>query len=134
MTINGEQVKLQIWDTVSRTRACLFFVVACVFRHCAIPQTLTCVCACVRVCACARVRLQAGQEKFRSVTRSYYRGACGCLLVYDITRRETFEHVTSWLEDCRKYANKDITITVIGNKVDLEDQVCDISFSIFLQF
>eukprot|EP00028_Trichosphaerium_sp_Am-I-7-wt_P000763 CAMPEP_0168522382 /NCGR_PEP_ID=MMETSP0405-20121227/9315_1 /TAXON_ID=498012 /ORGANISM="Trichosphaerium sp, Strain Am-I-7 wt" /LENGTH=206 /DNA_ID=CAMNT_0008543975 /DNA_START=19 /DNA_END=639 /DNA_ORIENTATION=+ len=63
----------------------------------------------------------AGQEKFRSITRSYYRGAAGALLVYDITRRETFEHVSSWLEDCRKYSNGNIVIMLIGNKVDLEN-------------
>jgi len=62
----------------------------------------------------------AGQEKFRSITRSYYRGAAGCLLVYDITRRETFEHLPSWLEDCRKYASQNITIILIGNKSDIE--------------
>lgn len=44
----------------------------------------------------------AGQESFRSITRSYYRGACGALLVYDITRRETFNHLGSWLEDVRQ--------------------------------
>eukprot|EP01111_Echinosteliopsis_oligospora_P001487 TRINITY_DN12241_c0_g1_i1.p1 TRINITY_DN12241_c0_g1~~TRINITY_DN12241_c0_g1_i1.p1 ORF type:complete len:206 (+),score=27.76 TRINITY_DN12241_c0_g1_i1:80-697(+) len=64
----------------------------------------------------------AGQEKFRSITRSYYRGAAGALLVYDITRRETFEHLTTWLEDCRKYSSSDITIILIGNKSDLESQ------------
>jgi len=71
-----------------------------------------------------QVKLQiwdtAGQEKFRSITRSYYRGAAGALLVYDITRRETFEHLSSWLEDCLKYSNANIVITVIGNKCDLE--------------
>merc|ERR1712214_167019 len=41
----------------------------------------------------------AGQESFRSITRSYYRGAAGALLVYDITRRDTFNHLTTWLED-----------------------------------
>lgn len=64
----------------------------------------------------------AGQEKFRSITRSYYRGAAGALLVFDLTRRETFEHLTSWLEDCRKYSSSDITIILIGNKCDLEQQ------------
>ena len=63
----------------------------------------------------------AGQEKFRSITHSYYRGAVGALLVYDITRRETFEHVTTWLDDCKKYSNQDITIMLIGNKADLEN-------------
>eukprot|EP01092_Planopodium_desertum_P012572 TRINITY_DN595_c0_g1_i1.p1 TRINITY_DN595_c0_g1~~TRINITY_DN595_c0_g1_i1.p1 ORF type:complete len:208 (-),score=14.78 TRINITY_DN595_c0_g1_i1:119-742(-) len=62
----------------------------------------------------------AGQEKFRSITRSYYRGAAGALLVYDITRRETFEHVESWLEDCKKYSNQNLTIMLIGNKSDLD--------------
>jgi len=64
----------------------------------------------------------AGQEKFKSITRSYYRGAAGALLVFDITRRETFEHLASWLEDCRKYSSSDITIILIGNKSDLENQ------------
>lgn len=40
----------------------------------------------------------AGQENFRSITRSYYRSAIGALLVYDITRRETFAHVKTWLD------------------------------------
>merc|ERR1711934_947193 len=64
----------------------------------------------------------AGQEKFRSITRSYYRGAAGALLVYDITRRETFEHLQSWLEDCRRYSNQNIVIMLIGNKCDLENK------------
>eukprot|EP01133_Synstelium_polycarpum_P003903 gene3903-4517_t len=62
----------------------------------------------------------AGQEKFRSITRAYYRGALGALIVYDITRRETFESLTSWLSDCRKYSTGDVTIALIGNKCDLE--------------
>ncbi|XP_058738372.1 ras-related protein RABB1b [Vicia villosa] len=61
----------------------------------------------------------AGQESFRSITRSYYRGAAGALLVYDITRRETFNHLASWLEDARQHANPNMTITLIGNKGDL---------------
>ena len=61
----------------------------------------------------------AGQESFRSITRSYYRGAAGALLVYDITRRETFDHLTSWLEDARQHANPNMTIMLIGNKADL---------------
>mmetsp|Transcript_22028 Transcript_22028/g.32748 ORF Transcript_22028/g.32748 Transcript_22028/m.32748 type:complete len:207 (+) Transcript_22028:887-1507(+) len=64
----------------------------------------------------------AGQEKFRSITRSYYRGASGALLVYDITRRDTFEHLTSWLDDCKQFSNENIVIMLIGNKCDLESQ------------
>ena len=62
----------------------------------------------------------AGQESFRSITRSYYRGAAGALLVYDITRKETFEHMRSWLEDARAHSNNDMAIVLVGNKSDLE--------------
>ena len=62
----------------------------------------------------------AGQESFRSITRSYYRGAAGALLVYDITRRDTFNHLTSWLDDARTHSNSNMTIMLIGNKSDLE--------------
>lgn len=62
----------------------------------------------------------AGQESFRSITRSYYRGAAGALLVYDITRRETFNHLTRWLEEARHNASSDMVVMLIGNKSDLE--------------
>ncbi|KAK2353804.1 ras-related protein RABB1c [Trifolium repens] len=61
----------------------------------------------------------AGQETFRSITRSYYRGAIGALLVYDITRRETFIHLANWLKDSREHATSNIIIMLIGNKSDL---------------
>lgn len=62
----------------------------------------------------------AGQESFRSITRSYYRGAAGALLVYDITRRDTFNHLTTWLEDARQHSSSNMVIMLIGNKSDLE--------------
>ncbi|KAF7491786.1 Ras-related protein Rab-2A [Sarcoptes scabiei] len=64
----------------------------------------------------------AGQEAFRSITRSYYRGAAGALLVYDITRRETFNHLTTWLEDARQHSNSSMVIMLIGNKCDLDSR------------
>jgi len=79
ITIDGKQIKLQIWDT-------------------------------------------AGQEAFRSITRSYYRGAAGALLVYDITRRETFNHLTTWLDDARQHSNSNMVIMLIGNKSDLDSR------------
>lgn len=63
---------------------------------------------------------QAGQESFKSITRSYYRGAAGALLVYDITRRDTYNHLTRWLEEVRQNGNPDMTIMLIGNKCDLD--------------
>eukprot|EP01130_Rhizamoeba_saxonica_P010830 TRINITY_DN4465_c0_g1_i2.p1 TRINITY_DN4465_c0_g1~~TRINITY_DN4465_c0_g1_i2.p1 ORF type:complete len:219 (+),score=51.55 TRINITY_DN4465_c0_g1_i2:39-695(+) len=64
----------------------------------------------------------AGQERFRSVTRSYYRGTAGCLLVYDITNRESYNNVPHWLDDARKLATSDLVICLVGNKVDLADE------------
>ena len=62
----------------------------------------------------------AGQERFRSVTRSYYRGAAGALLVYDISSRETYTNLMSWLSDARTLANPNIVIILVGNKKDME--------------
>ncbi|CAH2329662.1 ras-related Rab-4B [Pelobates cultripes] len=62
----------------------------------------------------------AGQERFRSVTRSYYRGAAGALLVYDIASRETYNALTNWLTDARTLASPNIIIILCGNKKDLD--------------
>eukprot|EP00612_Vaucheria_litorea_P008727 CAMPEP_0171475764 /NCGR_PEP_ID=MMETSP0946-20130122/3187_1 /TAXON_ID=109269 /ORGANISM="Vaucheria litorea, Strain CCMP2940" /LENGTH=201 /DNA_ID=CAMNT_0012005893 /DNA_START=25 /DNA_END=627 /DNA_ORIENTATION=- len=62
----------------------------------------------------------AGQESFRSITRSYYRRAAGALLVYDVTRRDTFNHLTRWLEEAKENTHPDMIIMLIGNKSDLE--------------
>ncbi|KAL1404022.1 hypothetical protein pipiens_001736 [Culex pipiens pipiens] len=71
-----------------------------------------------------KIKLQiwdtAGQERFRAVTRSYYRGAAGALMVYDITRRSTYNHLSSWLTDTRNLTNPSTVIFLIGNKSDLE--------------
>ena len=64
----------------------------------------------------------AGQEAFQAITRTYYKGAIGALLVYDITRKETFTHVTKWLEDVRTNSSKNVTVILIGNKKDLDDK------------
>lgn len=61
----------------------------------------------------------AGQETYKSITRSYFRGASGALLVFDITRRATFNHVTDWLNDLRQIAEEGIIVVLVGNKSDL---------------
>ncbi len=72
-----------------------------------------------------RVKVQiwdtAGQDSFRSITRSYYRGAAGVLLVYDITRKSSFDHLASWLDDLHMHGGSDMVITLVGNKCDLEE-------------
>lgn len=64
----------------------------------------------------------AGQETYKSVTRSYFRGASGALLVFDLSRKSTFQHVTDWLNDLRQIAEPDIVIVLVGNKADLTQQ------------
>ena len=62
----------------------------------------------------------AGQENFRSITRSYYRTAVAAIVVYDVTKRKSFEKVENWLKELKENAQENITIAVVGNKIDLE--------------
>ncbi|XP_021814954.1 ras-related protein RABA3 [Prunus avium] len=64
----------------------------------------------------------AGQERYRAVTSAYYRGALGAMLVYDITKRQTFDHVARWVEELRAHADSSIVIMLVGNKADLGEQ------------
>ena len=77
--MDGQKVKLQIWDT-------------------------------------------AGEERFKNIQASYYKGANGILVVYDITNRESFEHLNNWLIEIEKNGNKNVYKLLIGNKSDLEDE------------
>lgn len=61
----------------------------------------------------------AGQERYRAITSAYYRGAVGALLVYDITKKQTFDNTERWLTELREHADDDIVILLVGNKSDL---------------
>lgn len=79
--IDGQQVKLQIWDT-------------------------------------------AGQEKFRAITKAYYRGAHGILVVFDISRRDTFNQTRMWIDSIKDSTEASpIDVILVGNKSDLERAV-----------
>lgn len=62
----------------------------------------------------------AGQERYRAITSAYYRGAVGALLVYDVTKKETFADVEKWLAELRDHADSKIVIMLTGNKCDLQ--------------
>jgi len=62
----------------------------------------------------------AGQERYRAITSAYYRGAVGALLVYDITKTETYGDVEKWLRELRDHADSNIVIMLVGNKSDLK--------------
>ncbi|KAL8128877.1 hypothetical protein V2J09_018032 [Rumex salicifolius] len=63
----------------------------------------------------------AGQERFRAVTSAYYRGAVGALLVYDVSRRQTFDSVGRWLNELNTHSDMNVVTILVGNKSDLND-------------
>ncbi|KAK5580404.1 hypothetical protein RB653_000421 [Dictyostelium firmibasis] len=63
----------------------------------------------------------AGQERFNNITSSYYRGANGVMIVYDITNQESFYNLKKWLGDVEYYAGPNISKIIVGNKCDLEE-------------
>ncbi|MXQ94227.1 hypothetical protein E5288_WYG004046 [Bos mutus] len=68
----------------------------------------------------------AGQERFRTLTPSYYRGAQGVILVYDVTRRDTFVKLDNWLNELETYCTRnDIVNMLVGNKIDKENREVD---------
>ncbi|KAK1396794.1 RAB GTPase-like [Heracleum sosnowskyi] len=62
----------------------------------------------------------AGQERYRAITSAYYRGAVGAFIVYDITKRQTFDNVQRWLRELRDHADSNIVLMMAGNKSDLK--------------
>ena len=64
----------------------------------------------------------AGQEKYKSITNAYYKGAKGAFVVYDITNKNSFDNADNWLNNLRASADKKCSIILIGNKSDLENK------------
>ena len=63
----------------------------------------------------------AGQDRFRSITKNYYKGAHGIILIYDITNQKTFENVKNWINQIKEEVSNKVTIILVGNKIDDED-------------
>ena len=64
----------------------------------------------------------AGAESFRSITRAYYKNSVCAFIVYDITKRETFENVQVWLDDIKNQCPQTVLLVLVGNKLDLENE------------
>ena len=71
------------------------------------------------MCLCGAQWDTAGQERFRTITSSYYRGAHGIIIVYDMTDADSFKHVQQWLKEIEKYAADSVNKLLVGNKADL---------------
>jgi len=73
-----------------------------------------------------KVKLQiwdtAGTESFRSITKGYYKGSIGAFLVYDVTNKQSFTHVQSWLDELQQAGSSSMIVCLVGNKSDLMDQ------------
>ncbi len=64
----------------------------------------------------------AGQDKFRAITRNYYKGANGIILIYDVTNINTYENIKKWLNEIKEEISDKVSIILIGNKIDNENQ------------
>ncbi|XP_022090884.1 ras-related protein Rab-8A-like [Acanthaster planci] len=73
-----------------------------------------------------KIKLQiwdtAGQDRFRTITTAYYRGAMGIMLVYDITNHKSFENISNWIRNIEEHASSDVEKMILGNKCDMEDR------------
>jgi len=63
-----------------------------------------------------------GQEKFKTITRTYYRNKNGCILVFDLTNKNSFIEIEKWIEDLLIYGSKEMVLILVGNKLDLEKE------------
>ncbi|EFO18415.1 RAB-10 protein [Loa loa] len=73
-----------------------------------------------------KIKLQiwdtAGQERFHTITTSYYRGAMGIMLVYDITNAKSFDNIAKWLRNIDEHASEDVEKMLLGNKCDMGER------------
>ena len=65
----------------------------------------------------------AGQDRFRAITRNYYKGANGIILIYDITNLQSYENVKNWIAQIREQANPNVVIYLAGNKIDVVEEL-----------
>ena len=63
----------------------------------------------------------AGQDRFRSITKNYYKGAHGIILIYDVTEQKSFDNVKNWMAQIKEEVSERVSIVLVGNKIDDED-------------
>ena len=80
------------------------------------------------------ITIENFQERFRTITTAYYRGAMGIMLVYDITNEKSFDNIKNWIRNIEEHASADVEKMILGNKCDMNDrrQVIDRYEQIFV--
>ena len=64
----------------------------------------------------------AGQDRFRAITKNYYKGANGIILIYDVTNLQSYENVKNWIAQIKESANQNVIIYLVGNKIDIKEE------------
>ena len=65
----------------------------------------------------------AGQDRFRAITKNYYKGANGIILIYDVTNMQTYENVKNWISQIKEEANPNVIIYLAENKIDMDEEL-----------
>lgn len=107
---NGKIIKLQIWDTAGQERLDIYFLI---FFS---PPLLWC----FLLKVLKKNLFLTFHLRFRTITSSYYRGAHGIIVVYDISDNVSFNNVRQWLQEIDRYACESVTKLLVGNKSDLD--------------
>jgi len=97
LELDGKTVKLQIWDTAGQERYLIIFILSGILTSLYSPT----------------------DYRFRTITSSYYRGAHGIIVVYDVTDQVSFNNVKQWLQEIDRYACENVNKLLVGNKCDL---------------
>ncbi|RWW18293.1 hypothetical protein GW17_00017734 [Ensete ventricosum] len=123
LNIDDKTIKAQIWDTAGQERSSLINFIALSFLFLTV-SIFSFKLPYFRFWLMFTLLLifqfpMMINNRYRAVTSAYYRGAVGAMLVYDITKRQTFDHVARWLDELRGHADRNIVIMLIGNKSDL---------------
>ena len=64
----------------------------------------------------------AGQDRFRAITKNYYKGANGIILIYDVTNLQSYENVKNWIAQIKESANQNVIVYLVGNKIDVKEE------------
>ncbi|MGH0154318.1 UNVERIFIED_CONTAM: hypothetical protein FKN15_026777 [Acipenser sinensis] len=92
------------------------------FKKCHVTDMLVFVVMCVSPLSLSALQDTAGQERYRTITTAYYRGAMGFILMYDICNEESFNAVQDWATQIKTYSWDNAQVILVGNKCDMEDE------------